>query len=183
MIMLRRLLFKLDGFKMAMVMQNPAKAQAVMGRAEAGDSEAQRICIDCYCEMSQTIPETALQALVAASTGGNADADGLLAESYRRGEATGKPDPDLAISMDVRSVDGGSFVGAVNLAEEYASGKNVQRDFRKALEYIRMAEERLSVRVTTAEENSRKLVRFARKKIDQIKVFAVGKLEAEELGR
>ena len=176
--MLRRLLFKLDGFKMAMVMQDPAKAQAVMDRAEAGDAEAQRICIDCYCEMSQMIPQTALQALVAASTGGNGDADGLLAESYRRGEATGKPAPEVAIEMDIRSVQRGSFVGAVNLAEECARGKNVERDCRKALEYIRMAEERLAARVTTVEENSRKLVRFARKKIDQIKVFAVSQLGA-----
>lgn len=179
--MLRKWLFGLDGFREAMVMQNPTKAQAVMDRAEAGDAEAQRICIDCYCDMSQMIPQTAFQALLAASTGGSADADGLLAESYRRGETTGQPAPDLAMELDIRSVNRGSFVGAVNLAEAYARGTNVQRDYRKALEYIRMAEERLAVRVTTSEENSRKLVRFARKKIDQIKVFAVGRLGGEQL--
>ena len=163
-----------------MAMQNPAKAKAIMDRAEAGDAEAQRICVDCYCEMSHFISQTAIQALHAASSGGNADAEGLLADSFRRGEATGKPDPELAMAMNIRSVDRGSYVGAVNLAEEYARGKHVQRDCRKALEYIRIAEERLAERVTNSEENSRKLVRFARTKIDQIKVFAVGQLGAEQ---
>ena len=181
--MLRRLLFGFKGFSETTAMQNPTKAKAIIDRAAAGDAEAQRICVDCYCDMSEMIPETAMQALRAASNGGNADADGLLAESFRRGEATGKPDPDNAVAMNTRSVDRGSFVGAVNLAEEYARGKNVQRDFRKALEYIGIAEQRLAEQVTNSEENSRKLVRFARKKIDQIKVFAVSELAAERLGR
>lgn len=181
--MLRRLLFGFKGFSEAMAMQNPAKAKAIMDRAQAGDAEAQRICIDCYCEMSQIIAHTAMQALRAASSGGNADADGLLAESFRRGEATGKPDPEVAMAMNVRSVDRGSYVGAVNLAEECTRGENVQRDCRRALEYIGIAEQRLAEQVSNSEESSRKLVRFARKKIDQIKVFAIGQLGAEQLGR
>lgn len=181
--MLKRLLFGFKGFSEAMAMQNPAKAKAIIDRAQAGDAEAQRICIDCYCDMSQMIAQTAMQALRAASSGGNADADGLLAESFRRGEATGKPDPEAAMALNIRSVDRGSFVGAVNLAQEYASGENGQRDCRKALEYIGIAEQRLAEQVTNSKENSRKLVRFARKKIDHIKVFAIRQLGAEQLGR
>jgi TPR repeat protein len=173
--MLRRLLTGLKGFKYAMAMQNPAKAKAVMDRAEAGDEAAQRICVNCYCEMSQMIPQTALQALHAA--------DGLLADSYRRGEATGKPAIDLALTMNLRSVDRGSYVGAVNLAEEYAQGEYLKQDCRKALEYIQIAEERLAERVTNSEEDSRKLFRFARTKIDHIKVIAIRQLGAEQLGR
>ncbi|HMJ89792.1 MAG TPA: hypothetical protein VK530_08245 [Candidatus Acidoferrum sp.] len=170
--MLKRLLFGFKGFGEAMAMQNPAKATAIIKRAQAGDAEAQRVCIDCYCDMSQMIAQTAMQALRAASSGGNADADGLLAESFRRGEATGKPDLETAMAMNIRSLDGGSYVGAVNLAEDYAR----QGDCRTALEYIGMAEQRLTEQVTNSEENSRKLVRFARKKIDHIKGFAIRQL-------
>jgi len=170
--MLKRLLFGFQGFREAMTMQNPSKAKVVIERAEAGDAESQRICIDCYCDMSQMIAETAMQALHAASNGGNADADGLLAESFRRGEATGKPDPERSLALNIRSVDGGSYVGAVNLAEEQAR----QGDYRMVLEYIGMAEQRLAEQVTNSEENSRKVVRFARKKIDHIKGFAIRRL-------
>jgi hypothetical protein len=181
--MLRRLLFGFKGFGEALAMQNPAKAKAIIDRAQAGDAEAQRICIDCYCDMSQMIAQTAMQALRAASSGGNADADGLLAESFRRGEATGKPDPEAAMALNIRSVDRGSYVGAINLAEEYASGENVERDCRKTLEYIEIAEQRLAEQITNSEENSRKLVRFARKKIDLIKVLAIRQLGTEQRGR
>ena len=175
--MLKRLLFGLQGFRDATTMQNPTKAKAVMVRAEAGDVDAQRICIDCYCEMSQMIPEIALQALYAASNGGNADADGLLAESFRRGEATGKPDAERSMVMNTRSMEGGSYVGAINLAEDYARGANTSEDYRRVLEYLRIAEDRLAVQVTSSEENSRKLVRFARKKLDHVKTFAIRQLE------
>lgn len=181
--MLKRLLsFGFKGFSETMAMQNPAKAKAIMDRAQAGDAEAQRICIDCYCEMSQMIAQTAMQALRAASSGGNADADGLLAESFRSGEATGEPDPEAAMAMNIRSVDGGSFVGAVNLALAYALGENVQRDYGRALEYVALAEQRLTDQVTTREENSRKFVRLAREKIVKIKVFANRRVGSEHLG-
>lgn len=180
--MLRRLLFGFKGFSEAKAMQNPAKAKAIIDRAVAGDAEAQRICIDCYCEMSQMIPQTALQALRAASSGGNADADGLLAESFRRGEATGEPDPEAAMAMNIQSVDGGSFVGALNLAIAYAGGENVERDYRRALEYVALAEQRLTDQVTTPEENSRRFVRLAREKVVKIKVFANRRLGSEHLG-
>ena len=161
-----------------MAMQNPEKARAIIERAAAGDQESQQICVDCYCEMSQTIPEIANRALRAASSGGSADADGLLAESLRRGNATGKPDRAAAMALDLRSVENGSFVGAVNLAEVFAMGQGVRKDTGKALGYVRTAQSRLADQVTTSEQNSRKLVRFARKKIDQIMV-AVGHHETQ----
>jgi hypothetical protein len=61
-------------------------------------------------------------------------------------------------------------------------GENVERDYGRALGFVALAEQRLADQVTTPEENNRKLVRLAWKKIVKIKVIANRRLGSEHLG-